>query len=169
MVEAERYLAEAVRLRGLGEQVAADVRERLRELDRCVADAERLVAEMWTARLRALHHFDQRPARERMTSDRCRECGRRWSDEAQRRSQDGRDDGAQWARLDATRSKLMALAGAAPDESAAGYVSMLLDRELDRLSELGMFDGVDDDGGETYWAGFQRGATEVFDVALRRL
>jgi hypothetical protein len=74
MVEAERYLAEAVRLRGLGEQVAADVRERLRELDRCVADAERLVAEMWTARLRALHHFDQRPARERMTSDRCREC-----------------------------------------------------------------------------------------------
>src|SRR5664280_2998213 len=72
MVEAERYLAEAVRLRGLGEQVAADVRERLRELDRCVADAERLVAEMWTARLRALHHFDQRPARERMTSDRCR-------------------------------------------------------------------------------------------------
>jgi hypothetical protein len=59
LVEAERYLAEAVRLRELGEQVAADVRERLRELDRCVADAERLVAEMRTARLRAVHHLDQ--------------------------------------------------------------------------------------------------------------
>lgn len=59
VVEAERYLAEVVRLRELGEQCAREARERLRELDRRVVEAERLVVEMRTARLRAVHHLDQ--------------------------------------------------------------------------------------------------------------
>jgi broad specificity phosphatase PhoE len=66
LVEAERYLAEARRLRELGEQVARNVRARLAtferdsaDLDRCVVDAERLGGELRKARLRAVHHLDQ--------------------------------------------------------------------------------------------------------------
>ncbi|HEX7462862.1 MAG TPA: hypothetical protein VF317_11885, partial [Dermatophilaceae bacterium] len=59
VAEAERYLAEVVRLRELGERCVRDARERLRELDRHVVEAERLVAEMRTARLRAVYHLDQ--------------------------------------------------------------------------------------------------------------
>lgn len=57
--DAEHYLAEVVRLRELGEQVVCQARERLAELDRHVVEAEQIVGEMRTARLRTLHHLDQ--------------------------------------------------------------------------------------------------------------
>jgi hypothetical protein len=59
VAECERYLAEVVRLRELGEQCARGARERLRELDRHVVEAERLGGELRKARLRAVHHLDQ--------------------------------------------------------------------------------------------------------------
>jgi post-segregation antitoxin (ccd killing protein) len=91
-------------------------------------------------------------------------------EEAQRRSQSGREDGATWAREVATLSELKALVDAdtygAPTEAAADYVRMF---DGEYLDDLGLFGDIHDDDDQPYWEGFQTGATEVFDVVRGRL
>lgn len=87
-------------------------------------------------------------------------------EEAQQRSENGREDGGRWAREGATLSELKALNtyNIIP-ESTVDYVRLLDGEYLDANA---LFDDNDDDD-QPYWEGFQRGATEVFDVVRRRM